>query len=217
MQKPAGQQPRKSNRMRWIIGAIIALFVCGGIASVASPPSSSKTPKQEAASQAALQAATIAVEATSAPVDKPTQLPPTEIVQPPAATPTAAAVDPPATDTPAPPEATAAPATAAPAQSSSYAATASIDNASPPQNGSVRVTGKLTKEGKPVQGAIMNASFEYSGGPSTEEGAKTKADGTAGYTRKIGRAKSGFEVEVVLTFTVDGAQVATAKTSFTPK
>ena len=51
----------------------------------------------------------------------------------------------------------------------------------------------------------------------TIDGATTGPDGMAHINFKVGHASSGFEVKVDVIFLVDGQEVMTAQTSYTPK
>lgn len=98
-----------------------------------------------------------------------------------------------------------------------YTAEALVDQPTPSQNANVRLTGRLRQDGQPVYGAVMNSTWNYKTTETPCDGAKTKADGRAGCSNTIGRAASGYKVVINVSFLVDGKQVATAQTSFTPK
>ena len=98
-----------------------------------------------------------------------------------------------------------------------WVASASVSNTAPTKNSNVRVTGKLLKNGKPFAGAVMNTTWNYKSKDTPCDGAKTKADGTAGCSNNIGSATAGYEVVISVSFLVDNKVVATASTSFTPR
>jgi hypothetical protein len=104
-----------------------------------------------------------------------------------------------------------------PAPSGPYAATASVDNPTPEQKTNVRVTGVLMRGGQPVRDAVMNTSWKYKSTTTPCNGAKTNSEGVAGCSNNIGNATPGFTVVITVTFVVDGSEVASTQTSFTPR
>lgn len=102
-------------------------------------------------------------------------------------------------------------------QAGQYCAAATVSNAAPVQNEDVRVTGRLMKDGQGVQGAVMNTTWHYKSKDTPCSGAITHADGYAGCTNGIGRATAGYRVVIDVDFLIEGVEVASTQTEFTPR
>lgn len=197
--------------------ASLLLAACGDTATQATPTNVS-APTSTIASQPTDTAVIEAPTDTAEPAPTDTLVPqPTDTVPPTATDVPPTATEPAPTTVPAVATDTAISPTAA-SVATKYEATASVDNAAPAPSTTVRVTGKLLADGKPVAGATMNSSWHYASKDTPCDGAKTKADGTAGCSNAIGRPTKGFTVKIDVTFVDDAGKVlATAKTSFTPQ
>lgn len=200
---------KKRPKWHWIVGAIVVLFVCGGISNLVNPRTNNSTlvnPIPPTPTVVADRSQNIDVVESVDQTETPIPLP-TDTVAP---IPTDTAVPVP-TDTVAPvPTDTAAP-------KDVYEASASVDNPNPAAGATVRVTGKLLKNGQPYQGAVMYTTWHYKSKDTPCDGAKTKADGTAGCSNDTGRPTVGFEVVIAVRFEIDGTVVARTSTSFTPR
>jgi len=122
------------------------------------------------------------------------------------------------TSTPGPPPppvtSTAVPSSCAPGNG--YAGSAYMSDPSPGANGFETVYGTLCNNGQPVAGAAMHTVWYYRTTTVTCDGT-TGIDGVASCTRSIGRPTTGYTVSVSVSFSIGGATVATAATSFTPR
>ncbi|MEO5951179.1 MAG: hypothetical protein ABIQ44_01805 [Chloroflexia bacterium] len=98
-----------------------------------------------------------------------------------------------------------------------YCAAAAVSNVAPPLGGSVRVTGRLMQGGQPVAGAVMNTTWHYKSKNTPCSGAKTGGDGYAGCTNSIGQPTAGYTVKIDVKFVVNGVEVASTETEFTPR
>lgn len=202
---------KKRPLWQWGLFALLGLFVCGALTNLGNKPTATN---QAGLALQSNRTPTSVVLPTDTPIEnvamvatelvEPTKEPPTTI--PPTPEPPTAIVEPPTIEPTTPPE-----------PAANWTASASVEPQNPPQNGTVRITGKLLKDGKPYQGAVMNLNLEYKSKDTNIDGAKTKADGTAGQSVSIGGATKGFEVDVNVVFLVEDKVVARTVTSFTPR
>jgi hypothetical protein len=142
-----------------------------------------------------------------------TSTPPPTVTLPPA--PVGQPTTPPAP--PAPPPGGGNPPLTCTAGPSQYCAAATVSDPTPPLGGSVRVTGRLLRGGQPVQGAVMNTTWNYKSKDTPCSGAITDVDGYAGCTNSIGQPTAGYTVTIDVEFLVDNVKVAQTQTEFTPR
>jgi hypothetical protein len=220
---PQGNPPTRSRfrRFPWWVYLLVALCLCGGLATVAGSHKDVYIPLATAtAGPGALLARTptpppLPAVATTAVVPKDalvggiyTAVPPGVTVVVPTETPHFALVD---TEPPIPAVVVTIPSTG------DYTARAYLNNPQPAQNTTVTVFGELQKAGTPVPGAVMNTIWHYKTKDTPCEGAKTGADGVASCANKISRATIGFDVTIDVTLTAPDGTVLKTQTDFTPR
>ena len=200
MQRPVRVVNRKRLLWQWVALGVVALLVCGAIASLANPR---KPASQSESNALTVPTATVAKVQEVSPTDT-TVAPPTDV-------PASATPEPLPSSTPEPPPTPT-------VVSVVWTATASASPTNPATpGGSVRITGTLLRDGKPFQAAVMSTTAHYKSTDTDRSGAKTNAEGVAADTYDIGRASAGFTVRVDVRFTVEGEIVARTVTEFTPR
>lgn len=100
-------------------------------------------------------------------------------------------------------------------QTGSLSVSASMSNPTTSQNSTETLHAVVTSNGKPVSGANVTITCNYSSTDSTYSGV-TNSSGVSDISFKVSRAKLNFTVRVDVTVSYNG-QTATTSTSFTPK